>query len=185
MGMRPWRLTLANMTPQRHLAAMLATLALVCAGERATAMPTDFLKPASSYPACRAKDLAAQPYVYRLQGVLRGLALRNASKRTCSLVGYPTLRIVDDGGNVVQIDYEQRNVYNTVANAFALLGPHQRTFFGLTSASRDSAANAADCATYRRLRIIPPGDLQSLSTRVTLTVCERTVTVSPFYPLPN
>jgi hypothetical protein len=177
-------------------AALLAALALGACGSSHVAGTASSSSSSSSSSASRAGDRCSAlttAYV-GTQGATGHLeltfSLRNASKRTCRVGGYPAARLLDATGRRLPMTVQRGHGFfpDTLrAPRSITLAPGARARFGLSFVTNNEYAGAHRCRTAARAEAGMPGGSASQWMPVSLrgaprlTPCGTKLVISPVY----
>lgn len=109
------------------------------------------------------------------------LRLRNVSRTTCSLKGYPRITLLDGRGHaVLRVRHSGGVVAHTVR-----LAPGRAAQTSLRTSITSATGDSRDCPSASALRIAPPGESRSLRLRIGLTVCRGDADYLPLEAAPR
>jgi Protein of unknown function (DUF4232) len=103
--------------------------------------------------------------------------LQNTSQQTCTLDGYPGIRLLDTNQQPMTFIVNQQTsayLYNMESPQLITLAPGQSGYFVV-----EWSAGPASCAGAAYVMVTPPGDQTSLQIADMLEVCTGPVIVSP------
>jgi hypothetical protein len=136
---------------------------------------TGFVAPASAPPAgtCRAKQLALTLSRYVgsvMQQPAAFFALTNTSARTCTLRGYPQLRLYDTSGQSISTTIRDSNAYqfNDPGPHTVSVRPHRRVYFGFGWVRMEPDGSAKGCVYISRVHLLVPGGDEWLTAAASL-----------------
>jgi hypothetical protein len=141
----------------------------------------------SAAPACQAGDLRSR-FVRAGAGLgndLTAFAVRNASRHTCTLAGFPRVILLDAAGNPVAVRARPKGIdyFGTTPKRVVELTPSGSASFHFWSTFN---VTKPPCANVRGFRIFPPGDGSSRYVRFSFgrvaPICSGGITVSRFEP---
>jgi hypothetical protein len=172
------------------IAALLAALALgACGSSHVAATSSSSSSSSSSRAASRCSALITV-YV-GTQGATGHLevtfSLRNVSKRTCRIAGYPAARLLDAAGRRLPMTIQRGHGFfpDTLrAPRSITLAPGARARFGLSFVTNNEYAGARRCRTFVRAEVGMSGSRWapvSLRGAPRLTPCGAQLVVSPLY----
>jgi hypothetical protein len=106
--------------------------------------------------------------------------LQNTSQQTCTLEGYPGVRLLDEKQLPMSITVLQQTsayLYTTQNVQLVTLAPGASGYFIL-----EWSAGPGSCGGAASVVVTPPGDQTSLQIANTIQACTGTVIVSPIEP---
>ncbi len=139
---------------------------------------------AATIPSCQTAQLkAGHGFSSGAVGSLvTPLRLRNVSRGTCSLKGYPRVTLLTRHGHVIVRKVPRER--GTVAHA-VLLDPGRVAQAALRTSISSRTGNSRDCPRAMAVQIAPPHRKRSLRIKITLRVCQADADVGPLRAAPR
>lgn len=176
------------------IAAVLAALALAACGSSQTKTTPSSSVPATSGKTANGRCLDLKTGYVSTEGATGHLevtfSVRNVSKQTCRIVGYPYARLLDASGSALPMRLRHGHGFfpDTMRPPRpVVLAPGARARFGLSFVTNSEYAGARRCRTVARALAGMPGRSGSRSVPVSLRgaprlrPCGDQLVVSPVY----
>lgn len=176
------------------LAGMLAVLVLAACGSSQTKTTQSSSVPATSGKTANSRCLDLKPAYVSTEGATGHLevtfSVRNVSRQTCRIAGYPSARLLDASGSALPMRLRHGHGFfpDTMRPPRpVVLAPGARARFGLSFVTNSEYAGARRCRTVARALAGMPGWSGSRSVTVSLhgaprlRPCGDKLVVSPVY----
>lgn len=134
------------------------------------------------YPPCLARDVAGLPWTHRAYGRdIPGVAIRNLSLATCSIWGFPKIRVYDIDDSTIATTLAKKTLFDKNPNIVYAIEPAQAAFFAFYGHAGNGPFDRS-CALYNRIAVFLASDPNhGIDVTMNAGTCGKRFTVSQIF----